>query len=929
MHRLPFHLVATLASLLLALIFLTVGVLFWQHDRRDLDDSLRKESAALRTSFEVALADLEQQMLTLASMVAADRDVRDLFRLGKQAVEEEGGGAGGPRSARLRAALYEQVAPAWTDMQQQYGLRQLHFQFGPGSLSYLRVHTPEKFGDRMDGLRHIIEDVNRDQQPRTGFETGRIYSGVRGVVPVWHVAADGTRSYVGALEAGTSFDTQLSRLDRQIGAGFAVLLKQQHVEDAVWEPYRPLNGPRSGSGCDCYLEASSREEVRDWMEQGLLPRLPSPETHSYLLERDGTSWHLTRFPLRDYLGTRDPARPWVGSVLVWRDAGATLTAWKRHHVLTQSMLFGAFLLAQALLLWLLLATRRSLQKRIDEATRALSVSEDMLQRAQSVARLGSWEIDLTHTRIAWSAETYRIFGIEPGTPADYAQFLRQVHPDDRKAVDKAWRAAQQGAPYDIEHRIMVGGEIRWVRERAEFVRNAQGQPLSALGTVHEITELKCMELELRASEERYRSTFAAVEDGLWEWHVPTDRIVWDERSFQMLGYAADAFTVNYATWERLIHPDDLAATAQAVQEQLARGQTFVVEFRYRCADGRWLWVQGRGKVVQWHDGAPLRVVGTHSDISARKRAEEALRTAQARLSTVIENFHGGILLEGEDRAILLSNQTFCELFVPQATPETLIGRDALAVLAGAAERFAQPARAVERIERILAERSAAVGEEIDLADGRALERDYLPILAEGRFLGHLWLYRDISERKARERELHRMATTDLLTGLPNRRHFLERVEQELGRFRRFGTPATLLMIDIDHFKLVNDRHGHAAGDAVLRHFATLAADSLRGIDLLGRLGGEEFAALLPGTDAEGAALLAERLRRRIAEQSCESGGVRIAITISIGLTALQADDDGSDLPLARADAALYRAKQSGRNRVERAPAGVCTRDAAG
>ncbi|AVZ78807.1 hypothetical protein C3497_04585 [Zoogloeaceae bacteirum Par-f-2] len=916
MRRLSFPVVATLASCLLALLYTVAGLLQWQNDRETLEQTLANESKTLRTTFEVALSDLEQQMLTLASMVAADPEVRHLFQRGKEAVEAEGGGPGGARAAHWREALYRHVAPAWSDMQKQYGLRQLHFQLGPGSLSFLRVHTPQKFGDRMDGLRHIIEDVNRDHQPRAGFETGRIYSGVRGVVPVWASADDGTRSFIGALEAGTSFDIPLERLERQVDAGFAVLLDQAHVEGAVWNEFRPLNGTRQPDGCQCYLEAASREEVRAWMAAELLPRMHATQAVSHLLHWAGKDWHLTRFPLRDYLGSVDPAREPVGSVLIWRDKSATLAAWRDRQQTMAVQLVLAFLLSLGLLLGLLHAARRRLQQRIAAATAALRVSEDMLQRAQSVAQLGSWSIDAESGRLTWSLETYRIFGLPPGTQVDYPFFLEHVHPEDRAMVDAAWRAALAGAAYDIEHRIVVDGDTRWVRERAELVRDQHGRLRSALGTVQDVTALKRAELALRASEERYRITFAAVEDGLWDWHIPTNAVHWDAHSFQMLGYPENAFPVTLETWQKLLHPEDLQRFSESLRRQLAHGGVFVGEFRYRRADGGWLWIQSRGKVVDWMGEEPVRMVGTHSDISARKGAEEALLTARARLATVIENFHGGILLEDERRTVQLTNQMFCDLFAPFERPDTLVGKAAEAVLDASADRFQAPMQFRESTRQLVASRQAKTGEELLLSDGRALERDSLPIVDGGRFLGHLWLYRDITERKTRERELHRLATTDLLTGLPNRRYFLERVEQELGRLRRFGTPAALLMMDIDHFKQVNDLYGHPTGDAVLRHFAEVAGGNLRRIDLLGRLGGEEFAALLPGTDADGARLLAERLRLKIADAPCVAGKKRVKVTVSIGITLLHAGDTGSDRPLARADAALYRAKRAGRNRVE-------------
>lgn len=178
------------------------------------------------------------------------------------------------------------------------------------------------------------------------------------------------------------------------------------------------------------------------------------------------------------------------------------------------------------------------------------------------------------------------------------------------------------------------------------------------------------------------------------------------------------------------------------------------------------------------------------------------------------------------------------------------------------------------------------------------------------------IVQDITERKMLELELRRLATTDPLTELANRRHFLAQVELEVELSQRYANPVALLMLDIDYFKQVNDRYGHAIGDSVLRHFATVARQVLRKVDLLGRLGGEEFAVLLPGTDPEGAHQLAERLRQTIASSPASTPAGLIGITVSIGVTLFEPTDTTADRVLARADRALYRAKDLGRNRVE-------------
>ncbi len=171
--------------------------------------------------------------------------------------------------------------------------------------------------------------------------------------------------------------------------------------------------------------------------------------------------------------------------------------------------------------------------------------------------------------------------------------------------------------------------------------------------------------------------------------------------------------------------------------------------------------------------------------------------------------------------------------------------------------------------------------------------------------------------------LERQAHEDELTGLFNRRHFFARLGQELSRARRHGRWLSLVMMDLDHFKNVNDRHGHQAGDEVLRQVARRLAGHCRSHDVLARYGGEEMALILPETDVQGAASLAEKLRAAVEEMRVDLGqGLEVGITISLGAVSLDhaglktADDN---LLVRLADQALYRAKQKGRNRVEQEP----------
>ncbi|HYG89736.1 MAG TPA: sensor domain-containing diguanylate cyclase [Azospirillum sp.] len=194
------------------------------------------------------------------------------------------------------------------------------------------------------------------------------------------------------------------------------------------------------------------------------------------------------------------------------------------------------------------------------------------------------------------------------------------------------------------------------------------------------------------------------------------------------------------------------------------------------------------------------------------------------------------------------------------------------------------------------------------------------VLAGGLALAWLlWMrQRDRARLERLNEELRHIATVDPLTGAWNRRHFLELANRELERARRHHRPLCVLMLDVDHFKRINDTYGHAIGDAALVALVAACRGALRGSDLLGRLGGEEFAVLLPETDAKNACEVAERLRYAISAIALPLPAGLVGMTASIGVAAADPADASMERPLIRADEALYRAKAEGRNRVARA-----------
>ncbi len=163
--------------------------------------------------------------------------------------------------------------------------------------------------------------------------------------------------------------------------------------------------------------------------------------------------------------------------------------------------------------------------------------------------------------------------------------------------------------------------------------------------------------------------------------------------------------------------------------------------------------------------------------------------------------------------------------------------------------------------------------------------------------------------------MQKLALTDALTGLYNRRGFYELGEREIERSFRFNHPLTVIMMDVDHLKEINDIHGHFTGDHVLRNIATRCVKQLRRIDILGRYGGDEFVILLPETPMRMGSLVAERLRRCVADAVIPKENELIQTSISLGVSGLTTDVTSLDALIKRADTAMYAAKQSGRNQV--------------
>ncbi len=201
-----------------------------------------------------------------------------------------------------------------------------------------------------------------------------------------------------------------------------------------------------------------------------------------------------------------------------------------------------------------------------------------------------------------------------------------------------------------------------------------------------------------------------------------------------------------------------------------------------------------------------------------------------------------------------------------------------------------------------------------------LDINFVPLFDDnGALAYYAAIERDLTELKKLQFELEDMAKTDGLTGMANRQAFMERANSEFNRARRYSRSLSVIMIDIDHFKSINDQYGHAAGDQVLRQLGQHCHSRLRDSDFLGRIGGEEFALLLPDTPRDSAFHVAERMREQLSKTSIAlDNGIILEITASFGVASVNVEDADFNAMLHRADTAMYNAKHGGRNQVKSA-----------
>lgn len=426
--------------------------------------------------------------------------------------------------------------------------------------------------------------------------------------------------------------------------------------------------------------------------------------------------------------------------------------------------------------------------------------------------------------------------------------------------------------------------------------------------------------QLHKSEQQFRMTLANAPIGLAIVSLEGRFLTVNNALCGILDYSESELLVR--TFQDITHPDDLDRDLKFVQDLVdGRRECYRMEKRYLNRRGDIIFAQLDGSILRDQRGQPLHFIAQIQNITFKKAQEAALQDNERRLQSLLDKLQAAVVVHGSDTAIRYANPTACAAL--GLTFDQMLGKTAIDRHWGFVREDGTTMPASEYPVNIVVRSKAHLHDYVVGVCGTQWEGarwmlcNAIPEFGiDGEIRQVVVSFVDISERKRLALELERQARTDLVTGMSNRRAFMEAATQEAHRSKRYGQSLSALFVDLDHFKAVNDQYGHGVGDLALRHVADCLRSNLRAVDSAGRLGGEEFGVLLPDCPSDQALEAAERVRRQIecTPFPLDSGGV-LLLSVSIGVATTQGNlADISEL-LERADQAMYFAKRAGRNRV--------------
>lgn len=435
--------------------------------------------------------------------------------------------------------------------------------------------------------------------------------------------------------------------------------------------------------------------------------------------------------------------------------------------------------------------------------------------------------------------------------------------------------------------------------------------------VQDVTDRRQADLALKEQTRLLAQAEHIGRMGHWYYRQRDGHLSWSDEIYRIYGLSPTEHAPTLESAIEVIHPDDRGLAARALRSAISERRPFGFELRLLKPDGTMRHVWSQGHLDFADDGEFRGVLGVIIDITQRKRLEQELLEREMiwRQGAALARIGAFVWDHTLDRCTFCSEElaqihglSVAEFMQRYRTEEALLE----AVHSGDRERVRQTlARTAHRgqpyqVEYRVASTRGAV---------RFVIQSATPLAHPSGHVVSVGSVQDISDRKRLENQLRERAVFDGLTGAFNRRHFMELGEREFRRARRYRRPLTLLMLDLDHFKRINDQFGHAVGDEALRRVSETCRRALRAQDLFGRLGGEEFAILLPETRGVDAVDIAERLRAGIEALELSAGETPVPVTASIGSALYRRDDVSLESLIKRADGALYEAKSVGRNKV--------------
>jgi diguanylate cyclase (GGDEF)-like protein/PAS domain S-box-containing protein len=504
-----------------------------------------------------------------------------------------------------------------------------------------------------------------------------------------------------------------------------------------------------------------------------------------------------------------------------------------------------------------------------------------------------------------------------------------LHPEGRQRIAGLLRRLEQGglAAEEIELRVRHrNGDSRWLRLVATPVELRGRRSILASGS--DETDQRRTRAALARSRESLRLLQRAARSVYWEWEPDTDRLELSGLADELFGFALRRSANSGADFAELVHPDDRPRLRRALIDTLKQGSGLAIDLRVITPSGQVRWLAERGVVVRDEDGWTRRIIGAAHDISERKIAEEALSQEKEKADVTLASIADGVLRTDARGMIDYINPVAQKL-----TGWTL------------AEAYGRPAEEVYRIvdpttgQRLLDPLSRCLhqGQSILVGDRLLTDRDggQHPVQdsaaqirdRRGELIGAVLTFRDLSRLHKIQQEVSRLTSHDSLTGLINRRAFVDRLERLLAERQAEGARHVLCHLDLDNFRLVNETGGQAAGDRLIQQTAALIEVSLGDTDLVAHLGGDAFAVLFRDCTPARAHNLAEEIRHAIRGARFVSEGRTFSCRASIGLVAIGPDPvdpvallrdagaSGATALMRDADAACLVAKEKGGDRI--------------